>query len=161
MRAPIFALLGLSLLGVGACGSSGGSADADDSEGYICTGDPRAETFHADLEKMGASGMIDFVLHSSDPAPPAKGNNVWIVQLNGMSGGVVGSPMTGATINVRTFMPDHNHMGVGATVTDQGGGMYKLSPVDTFMPGYWEITLTATGTDSTTDKAVYKFCIST
>jgi hypothetical protein len=37
-------------------------------------------------------------------------------------------------------------------------GQYQLSPVNLWMPGLWEITISAIS-GATTDSAVYRFCI--
>ncbi|HEY4245059.1 MAG TPA: FixH family protein [Kofleriaceae bacterium] len=140
-----------------ACGGS--SDDVDSIPGsYNCAADPRGETYVVGLDHTGEMGAVDFKLMSSTPAPPARDDNSWVVQLSSMSNGVVGSPMVGATLSVSTYMPDHMHGGVKTVhVTDNGDGTYTLDPVNFWMPGYWQTTITVSGT--TTDKVVYGFCI--
>src|SRR5574337_456380 len=91
-------LLVISLLA--ACGGSGSSSDADDGT-YNCATETRADTFVVGLEKHGDAATLDFKLMSATPAPPARGDNTWILQINQMASGVVGSPVTGATMTVR------------------------------------------------------------
>ena len=140
-----------------ACGANGGhSPDASDD----CSNDKRADAFTIGLDKHGTAGNMDFVLMSSDPAPPARGNNTWVLQINAMANGVVGSPMTGVTMAVTPFMPDHQHgtpipVGVTAMAT---AGQYKLDPVNLWMPGLWQTTVQAQS-GSTTDMAMFSFCI--
>ena len=119
------------------------------------------DTFVVGLDKPGAGGTLDFQLMSADPAPPARDDNAWIVQVNSMSSGIVGAPIDGATLAVTPFMPAHQHGSpIRAQVTPVAGqpGQYAIAPVNLWMPGVWETTIQAT-TGDTTDKAVYRFCI--
>jgi hypothetical protein len=150
--------LGLILLPLAAaCGSSAApSPDASDD----CTNDPRADTFVVNFDKHGTAGNLDFVLLTADPAPPARGDNTWVIEVNAMSSGVVGSPMTGVDMAVTPFMPDHQHgtpIPVGVTAMPTAG-QYQLSPVNMWMPGYWETTIQAQ-VGSTSDTVVFKFCV--
>jgi len=153
MRLSLFACLGLA-----ACG--GGSSGPDAAEMVDCSTVTGVDTFHVGLEKMGAMGALDFQMMSVDPAPPARGNNTWVVQVNAMQAGVVGNPVDGASLVVTPFMPAHQHgtpIPVGITPAGQPG-QYTLTPVNLWMPGVWETTIQVTS-GSTTDSAVYKFCI--
>lgn len=151
--------LGFSLvLALAACGSSSPAPDAPDD----CTNDPRAEQFVVNLDHHGMSGNLDFVLVSADPAPPARPNNTWVIQINAMSSGVVGSPVTGLAPNmaVTPFMPDHQHgtpIPVNITAMPTAG-QYQLSPINTWMPGLWQTTIQAQS-GSVSDSTVYSFCI--
>ena len=141
-----------------ACGSSGGSTSPDAADD--CSNDSRADMFKVGLDKHGTTGTMDFVLMSSDPAPPARGNNTWVITINAMANGVVGSPMTGVDMAVTPFMPDHQHgtpIPVGVTAMPTAG-QYKLDPVNLWMPGLWQTTIQAQA-GSTTDSAVFSFCI--
>jgi len=145
----------LALVVCSACGTT----PADDEEYVDCATVTNVDTFTVGLEKMGMAGTIDFKLMSVTPAPPARGDNDWVVQLNAVASGVVGAPLTAATLKVTPFMPAHGHAsGVTTTVTELADGQYKLSPVNMAMNGVWEVTIRGT-TASTTDSAVYKFCI--
>jgi hypothetical protein len=146
----------LMLAALGACGGPSAPPDSADD----CSADPRAEMYFAGLDHHGQAGNLDFVLESSDPAPPSRGNNTWLLQVNAMSAGVVGQPMTGVTMAVTPFMPDHQHgtpIPVNVTAMPMAG-QYQLSPVNTWMPGYWETTIQAQ-VNTTTDTTVFKFCI--
>jgi hypothetical protein len=144
------------VLALAACGTDDTMGD-DTVDCSMVTG---VDTFTVGLEKMGTAGLVDFKLMSVDPAPPARGDNTWIVQINTMSSGVVGAPMEGATIKVTPFMPAHQHgTGVTTEITALADpGQYKLSPVNMWMQGVWEVTIRATA-GTTSDSAVYKFCI--
>lgn len=157
MRQSLIALLGLVAL-TGACMNN--TTTGDDDASYNCATETRADTFVVGLEKVGDSAALDFKLMTADPAPPARGDNTWIVQVNAMTSGVVGSPITGASMTVTPFMPDHQH-GTPVDVKVMAmpdAGQYQLSPVNMWMPGLWETTITATSAAGT-DTVVYRFCI--
>src|SRR5512134_1567505 len=130
---------GLVLLGLAACGTDDGGDDAMDVD---CATVTDVDTFVVGLDKPGKSGVYDFKLMSATPAPPARGNNTWVVQVNALNAGVVGAPVDGATIKVTPFMPAHQH-GTGVPVEIlpmTEAGQYQLSPVNLWMQGVWETT---------------------
>jgi hypothetical protein len=57
-------------------------------------------------------------------------------------------------------MPDHGH---GSPVEEQvealGGGEYRITPLNLFMAGVWEVTLEMTGADDVTDEVVFTVCV--
>jgi len=131
-----------------------------DDEPVNCAEETRDDDFVVGLDKVGESGMLDFKLMSANPAPPARDDNTWIVQVSSMSGGTVGAPVSGVAMSVTPFMPDHSH-GSGKTVVVEptpDAGQYKLSPVNMWMPGLWETTINASSA-SGSDKVVFRFCI--
>lgn len=153
MRSLVGAVLACTLA---ACGGDDGSMDDVD-----CSKVTGTDTFVVGLEKPGIGGNLDFQLMSADPAPPARDDNTWTVQLNSMAAGVVGAPIDGATLTATPFMPSHQHGSpIRAEITPVAGqpGQYTISPVNMWMPGVWETTIKATSGD-TTDTAVYRFCI--
>mgnify|MGYP001552691117 CR=1 FL=1 len=104
---------------------------------------------------MGKNGVFETKLMASDPAPPDRGNNTWTVAVSDASG----PPVTGATIDVKPYMPDHGHgTPIIATVTDKGDGSYLITPVNLFMVGLWQVTLTIDQAGKS-DQVVYDFCI--
>jgi YtkA-like protein len=119
------------------------------------------DQFVVGLEKVGNANMLDYKMISGDPAPPARNDNTWVIQLNQMQGTTVGAAVAGASIVVTPFMPAHQH-GAGKSVlitpmpTD---GQYKLSPINLWMPGVWETTIEVVSSPMGTDKVVFKFCI--
>ena len=138
-----------------ACGADDTTDDPVD-----CSKVTNADTFVVGLEKLGASGAMDFKLMSATPSPPARGDNTWVVQINSMASGVVGAPVDGAMLQVTPFMPAHQHGSQIKAVITPGttAGEYNISPVNLWMTGVWETPIRAT--DSTTsDSAVYRFCI--
>jgi hypothetical protein len=128
----------------------------DESPVIGCLNDPRDDTYVQGLAKAGKSGQLQFVLVSSDPAPPAVGNNTWVVKIVDAKG----APVTGATFpSITAFMPDHGHGSQAKPVaTDNGDGTYTITPLYLFMGGLWQITLQAQS-GAATDSAVYSFCI--
>ena len=153
---PRLALLALALASP-ACGSSDDTSAPDATN---CASDSRAEQFTAGMGKLGDAGLIHFTLVSSTPAPPARNDNDWVIALTDAGG----TPLTGATMSVKPFMPDHNHgTGIVASVNETSTpGTYDASPVNLFMPGVWEVTITARpagGGAADTDAAKFTFCV--
>lgn len=150
MRAVVLSLITI----LAACGG-----DAEEDEGLACVKSGRGETYVVGLEHAGTAGALDFKLMTAMPAPPAFSKNTWIIQVNLMSGGVVGAPATGAAITVTPFMPDHQHGTLRVDVEAMpDAGQYKLTPIDMWMAGLWEITIDAQ-VGAVHDSVVYKFCI--
>lgn len=143
-----------SLAALAACGG-------DDTEEEVdCSKVTGTDTFVVGLDKPGANGLLDFKLMSADPAPPARDDNAWVVQISTMDAGVVGSPVDGAIMTVTPFMPSHQHGSPKHVVVSPVAGMtgqYTLTPVNMWMPGVWETTIETTSPSA--DKAVYRFCI--
>ncbi len=149
----VLALIAFSTLA--ACSSDGNSSGDDES--YNCATETRDDEFVVGLQKAGMNGTLTFTLLEATPAPPARGDNTWILQLSSAS---AAAPVTGAAMIVTPFMPDHQHGTPTAVVIEPmpTAGQYKLSPVNMWMPGLWQTTIEAqAGTD--TDKAVFAFCI--
>ena len=71
-----------------------------------------------------------------------------------------GAPSTGATIELRPWMPLHGH-GTAPEIffgVDQGDGIYAFEAIDLFMPGLWELNFTMSDAVQT-DDALYRFCL--
>ncbi|HMG21217.1 MAG TPA: FixH family protein [Kofleriaceae bacterium] len=152
-------VLSLALTAVAACSGSDAPPDAD--EALACQTSGRGDAYAVGFERPGQSGLLDFKFVSADPAPPGRNLNTWVIQINAMTAGAAGAPVTGASMIVTPFMPDHQH-GAGAyTVQVQAmpdAGQYKLTQINTWMPGYWEITIDAQA-GAVHDVVVFKFCI--
>jgi hypothetical protein len=151
-------VLALSML-LAACGGNGAGDDVSDPDAaFSCATEERGETFSAGMNKTGAKG-ITFTIVSSDPAPPARDNNAWVIAVEDDTG-----PLVGATLSVKPFMPDHNH-GTSIPTNISAGdvdGQYDANPVNMFMPGVWEITINATpagGGAADKDSVVFTFCV--
>ena len=137
-----------------------GSPMTDDDTTVDCTTVTGTDTFVVGLEHQGVGGMLDFKLMSIDPAPSQRGDNTWIVQVNSMANSVVGAPIDGASISVSPYMPAHMHYSpiTPVIMPMADPGQYQLKPVNLWMPGVWETTITATA-NNVSDRAIYKFCI--
>lgn len=129
----------------------------DGGESYNCETETRDDDFVVGITKMGTANQVAFKLLSATPAPPARDDNSWLLQLDTTAG-----PLSNATVVVTPFMPDHQHgtpikVGVEAMPT---AGQYTLSPINMWMPGLWEVTISATATEpAVDDSVVFRFCI--
>lgn len=90
-----------------------------------------------EIDPARTSDNEDFkVAISASPVQPVTGTNeLRFYVFKGM-----GTPVTGATIDVEPWMPGHGH---GSTevpvVSEDGDGWYTVSNVFYTMPGYWEL----------------------
>jgi hypothetical protein len=137
-----------------ACGAGN---DTPDDASDNCVADPRGEPFSIGISKLGRDNRLTFSIMAATPAPPARGDNNWTIAVSNSSGAVVG-----ATVTAKPFMPDHRHgSAITAVVTPQATtpGQYDITPVNLWMPGIWETTITATPPGGTLDVAVFSFCI--
>lgn len=141
-----------------ACGS-GGAPTADADEGVACVASGRGEMYADGIEHQGMRGMLNFRLTSATPTPPGFSDNTWIIQINALSGGVIGAPATGATLTVTPFMPDHAHGTLRVNVAPMpDAGQYRASSITLWMPGLWEVTIDAQ-VGAIHDTTVFRFCI--
>jgi hypothetical protein len=150
----------------GACSNSTNVDASADSGGQIdsgqvsCLNDPRVDSYAAGMQRTGTAGLIVFRITRSDPAPPAKGGNTFVVQLFD----TLGAPAA-ANLGVDLIMPDHGHgTSVVPTITfDSATQSFTVTPLYLFMAGVWRIDLRAhaTGVDAGTvlDSASLFFCI--
>jgi hypothetical protein len=117
------------------------SHDASVTTPTGCAAEARADAFAIGLTKALPSGHVVRIVGAT-PAPPAKGDNAWTVEL--IDG--AGKPVSGATIVVTPFMPDHGHgTATAPTVTPEGApGKYSISKMNLPMAGYWDVTLSVT-----------------
>jgi hypothetical protein len=155
-----FLILGV-VLATGACSDDGGDDDHH-GESYNCVEETRDDEFVIGLTKPGEMGVYEFKLQSADPAPPARGDNTLVVEINTMAAPV--APVSGATLRATPFMPDHDHgSGKDVLVTPMtAAGQYQLEPVNLWMPGLWEVTIqaeTATTGGKQQDRVVFRFCL--
>jgi hypothetical protein len=134
--------------------SSGGDDAGVDTSNVVGCDDPKEETYAANMQQSGASGVFNFVLVTSDPAPPANDNNTWVVQLLDASG----QPVTDATFTAKATMPTMTHGTTPVTITSNGDGTYTLTPLYFFMAGLWQVAITATS-GSQKDTTSFYFCV--
>jgi hypothetical protein len=140
-------------LTLAACGG-GGYAGDDDFDTVNCAEITDDDEFVIGLSKTGAGGAFTFTITAGNPAPPIRGDNSWVVELSTAT-----EPIEDAAITVTPFMPAHQHgAGKAVDVTPAGVGQYELAPVNLWMPGVWETTVSATA-GAVTDSVVFRFCI--
>lgn len=88
---------------------------------------------------VGDASVLEVEVLSIQPEPAVVGDNTWTVRLTRNDEALLGAA---SDILVSPFMPDHGHGSpVTVVATDLGDGEYELSPVNLFMPGYWEVGL--------------------
>jgi hypothetical protein len=145
----------IPLLAVVACGGDEDGNGGGEPDAFSCALETRADEFVAGMEKLGLGGAR-VVLVSSDPSPPARNDNTWTLQIQNE----VGDPLEGATVDLVPFMPDHQHgTPIRAEITDMGGGAYEAAPVNLWMPGLWEVTVSVDDGAGFADEVVFAFCI--
>lgn len=119
-----------------------------------CDAETRGDAFMVGLSKTGAELSATFV--SAMPAPPAMGENSWVLSWTDGEG----QPLDGLDISVTPWMPDHDHgTPIEVTVTPTGtAGEYLVEPVDLFMAGYWDIGFEVANGDQS-DSLSFGFCV--
>jgi len=152
--------------GANSTGSEAGISDdaavSDDALiGQVsCEDDPRVDHYVANLKKPGQKGVYTFQLSQSDPAPPSKGSNKFVLSITDADGMAVGG-----ALHVSLKMPDHGHgTSVMPVVTfDSATKSYTVDPLYLFMSGVWRIQFDAYAGDPDagppTDTAAFLFCI--
>lgn len=148
------AVVSIALLG--SCGDDD-HHDGDESA-PACDDDVRGDDYVAGITAQGAA-QYSVALMDSNPSPPSKGDNIWSIELSDAQGVAA----AGMELKVSAFMPDHGHATTAiAVVTDDGDGAYTISPVNLFMPGYWEISIEVVEPEADSaslDTLMFKFCI--
>lgn len=167
MRYGLGAWCALSVLSCGSGGDDGpngspdAAADANDTPVLEC---PRHTIADADkyvdgLSKTGVGGVMKVTFKSAQPLPPAKGHDVWTVQITDMAN----QPITGATIGFDNtpYMPCHNHATtVFPSATEVGtDGTYTIDPVYFVMTGIWTVRFEIKAPDGREDQVVFEFVI--
>ena len=155
MTRYVLGMLAVAGLGLVGCSDDDGHTHEDAATTVRCVDETRTDPYVAGMEVVGTNGY-KVKLMSSTPAPPAKGDNLWELQLLDSSD----TPIDGATLDLTPFMPDHGHgTPIGATVTPMNSdGMYMADPVNLWMPAYWEVTVDIDD-GGVTDSVVFKTCI--
>lgn len=141
----------------GTGGQSSSSASTGTQSAPACAKDPRVVTYAVGATATATDGALSVHFLDAIPAPPAKGNNTWTVQiLDGQ-----GQPINGAAIVTKAFMPDHGHgSSIKPQATAKGAdGTYEITPVNLFMPGVWQITFEITAAGGVAGSAVILFCV--
>lgn len=132
-----------------------GEGETETGGESVCEVETRDDNFAIGLEKSGALVRATFV--SSDPAPPIKGDNTWVLDFTDLTG----APLSDLTIVAIPTMPDHGHgTPIDAVVTAlDEAGRYQIAPVNLFMTGYWEVALDVTLAGGEQDSLMFGFCV--
>jgi hypothetical protein len=142
-------ILGCVMLGLFGCDEG---EEPPMEERSRCEEETRDEEFHLGIEKQGAVMRVTFT--DAEPAAPVRGLNRWTIALSEGE-----APIEGAMLSVKAWMPDHGHGSPQPVeIEELGEGEYVLDPVNLFMAGFWEITVTAE-MDQATDEAMFPFCV--
>lgn len=131
--------------------------DPEDAAGPVardCAIETRADDYALGMQRSGE--RLTVAILDATPAPPSRGDNTWRVRVQDDAG----LPQA-ATIEVSTFMPDHQH---GSSIAAQvepteAPGEFVITPVDFFMPGLWEVTLDLQQDDGFEDAVLFRFCV--
>lgn len=166
MRTP-FRILGPALLGLlvsaFGCGSStpagsGGSSSSGTTTttSSACATDAGVHEYAVGLAGESATGELTVTFLDADPAPPAKGDNTFLIKVTDGQG----QPVVGATIVTQGYMPAHGHpLSIKPATTPKGSdGTYEITPVTLFMPGVWEVTFEITPVMGAAGSVKFSFC---
>ncbi len=154
--------------GAEASGGTASSAGLAAPSGTLdCASQAGVDAYAAGLKKASQSGAFQFELVSSTPAPPAQGDNTFLVRVTAADG----TPLTGQ-LNATLDMPEHGHTSPKTPVItfDAASGTFSLDPMYLFMVGLWRIAFTfepdaasgaagASDAASAADFAVFQFCV--
>jgi hypothetical protein len=145
----------------GHSGSTGeGGADSGPSGTVSCVDDERLDSTEPGFEKTGLRTRLWFRLDQTEPAPPSKGDNTFTVSVRDEAG----MAFTGE-LSAKAKMPDHGHdsPSVPSVTFDADSATYTIRPLNLFMAGVWQVTLSATdGAAETTaplDSVSFYFCV--
>ncbi|HTU60209.1 MAG TPA: hypothetical protein VMF89_17285, partial [Polyangiales bacterium] len=87
---------------------------------------------------MGNRNTVQGRIVQAAPATPERFENDWTVQFSDATG----APLDDLTItNACAFMPVHGHGGVPKEVAKAGAATFKLTGLNLFMRGPWEVQL--------------------
>jgi hypothetical protein len=106
-----------------------------------CSGSSSAPT---DATVTSDSGALRIELRAS----PQRGTNTAELTITNVADKMA---RDGIGVSVVPFMPSMNHGSSPPTVTPEGGGKYQVTQLYLYMPGYWELRTTLSG--STNDRA--------
>jgi hypothetical protein len=152
----------LALL-AGGCSSDeparGGAAGSSSLSGEVsCSDDPRVDPFSAGMAKDGARGALTFELLTSDPAPPAKGDNAWTLRIVDAA-----DEPADVSLEVQLSMPDHGHGSPVVPKISRDAGHFSVAPLNLFMAGVWQIDFHAKDSErddeTPLDDVSFFFCI--
>ncbi len=149
LRGAALSLCVLAGAALSGCNSKGGTSEASiDADFVSCTGETRSTPYHPGMQVTSTNGTFVVKLLSNTFTDSGgkttdeafvKGVDVWSVEADTAA---TMAPTDGLAISVRPYMPDHLHGTTPVGVMPVGsGGLYTITPVNLYMAGYWEVTL--------------------
>jgi len=111
-------------------------------------------SFPADPDQTLASdsGQLTIAVRYA-PDPPSVGTDAAQLTFTDASGAAV----SGFNLTVVPWMPAHGHgTSVNPTITETAPGTFLAMPLYLFMPGSWELRMTASGAVNDTAKAAFE-----
>ena len=139
-------------IGAVGCGGDPDASHPNPDQEIGCRNDARARSYAPGSELRGE--RYRFVLVAADPAPPARGQNRWTLQVLDEN-----TPLDDVALEVIPFMPDHDHGPAQLpSVAPTGDRRFTIDAIDFFMPGLWRVTIIATA-DDVEDSVEFYFCV--
>jgi hypothetical protein len=134
------------------------SAEAGAPGLVSCVDDPRIDRNVAHLTKSGDLGVLFFEIVESDPDPPLKGHNRFLVKVTDANA----MPIKDG-LDVALTMPDHGHDASTLPLVqlDSQAGTYSVEPLDFFMAGVWSVEFVVPSRESAVprDRVEFFFCV--
>ncbi len=151
-----------SLLGCSSKPDAGDASQTAINEAPADAGDctTRAEGVTAGLAKTSTGGYA-FTVTALAPSEPVQSEgapgNTWTVSIADSSG----APVTGAVLQVSSYMPDHGHYAPTAVAIEKGAGVYEIDDLVLPMPGLYDITLGASLSSGSKESVALTLCMTT
>ena len=139
---------------------AGGATNTVPDGSVSCTNDARLDTYRAGFARIGLNSTLLFRLENSEPGPPVKGNNTLTLSIIDVNA----EPVTGE-LRITLKMPDHGHESptVPAFTFDADSAMNTVTPVNLFMAGVWQITISvyeaSADAGAPLDSVSFFFCV--
>lgn len=150
---------GTALLAALALTFSGCSSDETPSPAPMpgdCDG--RAEAVSAGMTKVSDQGY-SFELEKLEPSVPVQSDstpgNHWTVVISDPDGAKV----TGASLSITSYMPDHGHPGPPAAAVETSEGTYDVAELVFPMPTLYTVTLILTLPNGQKQTATLTLCL--
>ena len=140
--------------------SNDGPGNPAETEGDAAQCGGRGDPVYAGLVKS-SSGGYSFEVLALEPETPiisqAEPGNTWTLAV----ADAAGEALSGASMTVSTFMPDHNHAGPSAVGIEQQPGVYLIEDLLLPMPALYAVTVKVRPAGASQDEDVsYSICIS-
>ncbi|HWA73734.1 MAG TPA: FixH family protein [Polyangiaceae bacterium] len=148
-------LAALGALGVTGCSSDEKTPNPSPTPGD-CNG--RAEPVTAGMSKLSDQGYT-FELEKLEPSVPVQSDsppgNHWTVVVTDPDGARV----TGASLSITSYMPDHGHAGLPAAAVETADGSYDVADLVFSMPTLYTVSLILTLPNGMKQTATLSLCL--